>query len=222
MSTKKIDAKSEKSEHKLDLVLFDLFPKQDLKRESGKCFKNKLMSTSTKKWYALYTKSGCEKKVANLLSRKNIDNYCPMKRHWNGRKKVVLEPLFNSYVFVQIADTEIQCVRSIDSVVNFVYWLGKPAIILDQEIGIMKQFMNEYAHVKLEKIPFNLDGLVRVIGASGNDNKSNMVSVKNNVVKIVLPSLGYIMLAEVEKSNVEIITSANQSYSFLDKYQFAI
>src|SRR4051812_32359085 len=113
------------------------------------------MSNSTDKWYALYTRPGCEKKVANLLSRKNIENYCPLKRYLNGRKKVVIEPLFNSYVFVQMNEaTDMQQIRKTDSVVNFVYWLGKPAVIQDDEIDIMKRFMNEYSNVKTERIPF--------------------------------------------------------------------
>ncbi|MCW3094268.1 MAG: NusG antitermination factor, partial [Ferruginibacter sp.] len=46
--------------------------------------------SNSKNWYALYTRPGTEKKVANLLSRKNIENYCPLKRQGNARKKVVL------------------------------------------------------------------------------------------------------------------------------------
>lgn len=180
------------------------------------------MGNSIKNWYALYTRPGCEKKVANLLSRKNIENFCPLKRQWNGKKKVVLEPLFNSYVFIQIADTEMQTIRMTDSVVNFVYWLGKPAVIREEEIEIMKRFMNEYANVKLEKIPLDVNGRVRVIGLPPTDNKANMVSVKNNTVKVILPSLGYMLMAEVEKSNVEILTSQKQSFTIEGKYQYAI
>jgi transcription antitermination factor NusG len=180
------------------------------------------MGNSTKNWYALYTKPGCEKKVANFLSRRNIENFCPLKRQWNGRKKVVLEPLFNSYVFVQITDTDIQHIRMTDSVVNFVYWLGKPAVIRDEEIEIMKRFMNEYANVKLEKISLDVNDKVRLIGIAPADTKANIVSVKNNIVKIILPSLGYMMLAEVEKSNIEIIKSIKQSLTIEEKYQYAI
>ena len=181
------------------------------------------MGNLIKSWYALYTKPGCEKKVANLLSRKNIENYCPLKRHLNGRRKVMLEPLFDSYVFVQITDaTDMLNIRMTDGVVNFVYWLGKPAVIQEEEIEIMKRFMNEYANVKLEKIPLDVNGRVKVISIPPADSKANMVFVKNNTVKIVLPSLGYMMLAEVEKSNVEVITSAKQSFTIEGNYQYAV
>ena len=170
------------------------------------------MSNSTNKWYALYTKPGCEKKVANLLSRRNIENYCPLKRQWNGRKKAALEPLFNSFVFVQIGEAEISNIRMTDCVINFVYWLGKPAIIRD-----------EYPNVMLEKIPFDVDGMVRLVDEPVTENKAYLVFVKDNTVKILLPSLGYMMLAEVEQSTVEIIaTSTKQSFTMVEKYQYAV
>jgi len=196
---------------------------QKIKLLAKRSFKNlTIMGNSTKNWYVVYTKPGCEKKVSNLLSRKNIENFCPLKRQWNGRKKVILEPLFSSFVFVQITDADMQNIRRTDSVVNFVYWLGEPAVIREEEIEIMKRFMNEYANVKLEKIPLDVNGSVSLVGMAPAENKANMVSVKNNTVKIMLPSLGYMMLAEVEKSNVEIITSIKQSFTIEGKHQFAV
>ncbi len=58
-------------------------------------------------WFAFYTKPRWEKKVAGLLSARGIINYCPLNkvvRQWSDRKKVVLEPVFKSYVFVKIED----------------------------------------------------------------------------------------------------------------------
>ena len=135
----------------------------------------------------------------------------------------MLEPLFDSYVFVKIpAEADMQVVRLTDSVVNFVYWLGKPAVIQAEEIEIMKRFMNEYASVKLEKIPLDINGKVKVIGIPLTEAKVSLASVKNNTIKVLLPSLGYMMLAEVEKSSVEVISSAKQSFTIEGKYQYAI
>ena len=36
-------------------------------------------------------------------------------------------------------------------IVNFVYWLGKPAIINDIEISNIKDFLNSHSNVKLQK-----------------------------------------------------------------------
>jgi len=180
------------------------------------------MSNSTKMWYALYTRQGQEKKVASLLSRKNIEHYCPMKRSWNGRRKVVLEPLLTSFVFVKSAAADLVQVRSIDSVLNFVYWLGKPAVIQEEEVEIMKRFMNEYSNIEVEKIPFNVNGMARVVNGAAEDVKMHRVSVTNNSVRIVLPSLGYVMVAEIDSQNLQPAKQSTPSFpAFLDNYRFA-
>ena len=180
------------------------------------------MSNSIKKWYILATKAGNEKKLSNLLTRKNIDNYCPLTRQWIGRKKVVLEPLFNCFVFIYIDEVNIPTVKMIDGILNFVYWLEKPAIINSEEIEIMRRFMNEYSNVKLEKIPFGLDGMSRTDTGQLADIRTHMISVKNSTVKIVLPSLGYNILAEASNTNAEVLVSAKQPYNMVEKYKFAI
>src|SRR5450755_3783860 len=113
-----------------------------------------------KKWFVVYTKSRCEKKVADLLTRKGIEHYCPLNRvqkQWSDRKKIVIEPLFSSYVFVHIDETEQTLMRTTDGVINFVYWLGKPAIVRSEEIVAIREFLNDYKNVRLEKTTVNLN-----------------------------------------------------------------
>lgn len=68
------------------------------------------MEENNKKWYAIYTKPRCEKKVHQYLTLKQIESYCPVqsfKKRYTDRYKVVEEPLFKSYVFVNITQKEI-------------------------------------------------------------------------------------------------------------------
>src|SRR6476619_2013170 len=104
-------------------------------------------NTVETKWYAVYTRPRWEKKVAEILSRKKIENYCPLNkllRQWSDRKKIVFEPLFTSYVFVKAAEKEHSEIRKIDGIINFVYWINKPAIIRNEEIESIKEFLKEY------------------------------------------------------------------------------
>jgi transcription antitermination factor NusG len=165
---------------------------------------------SIKKWYAIYTRPRWEKKVAELLTRKKIENYCPVNRvyrQWSDRKKIVQEPLFTSYVFVNIDKTEQLTVRSTDGVINFVYWLSKPAVIRNEEIDIIKHFLNEYDNIKLEKVEVKTNDVVRIISGPLMEYKGLVVSLKSKSVKILLPSLGYMMYAEVSTNSIEIVTS---------------
>ncbi|HTE28213.1 UpxY family transcription antiterminator [Flavitalea sp.] len=164
---------------------------------------------SEKKWYAIYTRARCEKKVADLLSKKNIENYCPLnkvQRQWADRKKIIHEPLFTSYVFVRLSQAEhLQMIKT-DGVVSFVYWLGKPAIIKDLEIDMIRRFLDEYTNVKLEKTSVNINDMVRIISGPLMEHAGQVIAVKSKSVKIILPSLGYMMSAEVELDKVELIS----------------
>lgn len=162
--------------------------------------------TKESKWYAVYTKPRWEKKVADLLTRKQIENYCPLnkvQRQWSDRKKIVMEPLFQSYVFVKISGDASAAVRDTNGVLNFVYWLHKPAVIRDEEIELIKRMLNECHHVKLEKFVVNLNDRVRVTGGPLMLREGNVLEVKNKTVKVSLPSLGYTLVAEVAKANIE-------------------
>jgi transcription antitermination factor NusG len=159
-----------------------------------------------KQWYALYTRGRWEKKVAEQLTRKKIENYCPlnkMERQWSDRKKTVMEPLFTSYVFIHVSQADFSSVKQTGGVINFVYWLGKPAVIRDEEINIIQKFLNEYSNVKLEKMDISVEDNVRIIAGPLMSVSGKVTEVKNKTVKIQLPSMGYAMIAEIEKTNIE-------------------
>src|SRR5260221_11376853 len=125
--------------------------------------------TTTKKWYAVYTRPKWEKKVAQLLTARKIETYCPLnkvQKQWSDRKKLLEEPLFTSYVFVHVALGEHTLVKQSDGVLNFVYWLCNPAIIRDEEIVTIREFLEEYHNVKLEKAVVNGKDRIRVTGGA--------------------------------------------------------
>ena len=160
------------------------------------------------KWYALYTKHGWEKKVAGLLSAKSIESYCPVNRvyrQWSDRKKLIMIPLFTSYVFVRIDEKDKQVVRSTAGVINFVYWMNKPAVIRNEEIIIIKKFLKEYENVQLDKIAVRNGDAVRITNGALMGQKGLVFSASNKTIKIMLPSLGVMMMAEVNASHVELV-----------------
>lgn len=167
---------------------------------------------TNKKWYAVYTRPRWEKKVADLLTKKRVENYCPLNkvvRQWADRKKLIYEPLFTSYVFVHAVPQEHLLIKQTDGILNFVYWLGQPAVIRNDEIDAVKQFLDEYHDVQLEKIDVNMNDHVKITSGPLMSREGNVIEVRNRTVKVLLPSLGYAMTAEVEKTNVEIIPVAS-------------
>jgi transcription antitermination factor NusG len=161
-----------------------------------------------KNWYAIYTKPRWEKKVAQLLDKKGFTIYCPLnkvRKKWSDRYKVVEVPLFTSYVFAKLTEEEKLRVRLTDGVVNFVYWLGKPAIIRQEEIEIIKKFLKEYEDV--EAIPVNVSAgqKVRIKTGLMMDAEGIVIKVLNNRAYVLLESLGYELTAQFEKTNLESV-----------------
>jgi len=164
-----------------------------------------------KQWYVVYTKPRTEKKVSEILTRKKVENYFPLNRmagDWNSNKKMMEVPLFACYIFVRTAVRQLSELKKVNGVVNLVYWLGKPVIVDDLEIGMIKNFLSDYINVTTKKVRLGIDTL-RKFDTSIVEQDGSLMTVKNKKVHMVLPSLGYIMTAEIETSNVRIIPSSN-------------
>lgn len=158
-----------------------------------------------KNWYIIYTKPKCEKKVATTFTKRKIENFFPVNcKQINTlrRRKVHEEPLFDSYVFVNIPESDIHKIKMIDGVLNLVYWKGKPATIHDNEIEVMKEFTTDYQDIKVEKARVNPEDVARVIDGPKYSMDGNVLTVKNTTVKVNLPSIGFTMIAEVATENV--------------------
>jgi transcription antitermination factor NusG len=160
--------------------------------------------TDNLRWYALYVRSRSEKKVSELLDAKQIENYCPiqrLERNWSDRKKIILEPLFKSYVLVRLAPKAHIPVLQTDGVIGFVTFQGKPAVIRDEEIDIVKQFLQDYEHIQVERIDVNVNDEVTIIHGPLMQQTGQVMEVNNRMVKVMLPSLGFALVA-IDKSNL--------------------
>lgn len=160
------------------------------------------------KWLALYTKPRWEKKVNQLLTDKGVECYCPLnkiKRKWSDRTKTIEEPLFKSYVFVKVTEEERSKVRLTNGVVNFVYWNGKPAIVREKEIQTIKLFLDEHENVQVS--PMDLTVQQRVLIASGTfmDRTATVLDIRKKEVKVSIDSLGYELVALIDKSKIALI-----------------
>jgi transcription antitermination factor NusG len=166
------------------------------------------MEQVEKTWYAVYTKPRWEKKVAALLLEAGIENYCPINkvtRQWSDRKKVVLEPVFKGYVFVKVEEAKKWEVRSISGVLNFVYWLGKPAVIRDEEIDVIRKFLNEFNDVQVESKGLVVNSEVRIKQGVLMNYHGVVVEVIGSRAVVKIDSLDLQLSAHFDKKNLEII-----------------
>ncbi|HEY6900803.1 MAG TPA: UpxY family transcription antiterminator [Puia sp.] len=163
------------------------------------------MFKAKKNWYAIYTNPRWEKKVSGLLVERGVETYCPLNRvrkKWSDRFKWVEEPLFKSYIFVRIAEDEQERVRLVNGVVNFVYWLGKPAVIKDKEIEIIRDFLNDYTEVVAEPLELKTNERVTIRKGAFMDKEAVVMRVLGKKVRVVIESIGYSLVAVIDKANL--------------------
>ena len=137
------------------------------------------------------------------LQEAGIEAYCPVnkrEKQWSDRKKITEEPLFRSYVFVNIdLDQQGSIVRRTLGVVNFVYWLNKPAVIQDDEILAIQQFLSEHAAVEVFGNTLQVGDFITIDAGALKGQKAEVVGVKNrHEVRLRIDSLGFELVAKME------------------------
>ena len=154
-------------------------------------------------WYAVYTKSRMEKKVSLRLAEVGIESYCPVtkrKKQWSDRKKIVEEVLFRSYVFVNIdLVTQGAAVRKTFGVVNFVYWLHKPAVVQDAEILAIQQFLSDHMEVSvIGDTAVTVGDFITIDTGPLKGQTAEVMGLKNrNEVRLRIDSLGFELVANL-------------------------
>lgn len=158
-------------------------------------------------WFAVYTKPRWEKKVAGILDDNGIENYCPLNKvvkQWSDRKKVILEPLFKSYVFVRVKDSEKWDLKNVNGILNFVYWLGKPARIKEEDIFTIKKFLNEFSDVQIEEVSrLTVNSKVRIKQGLLMNYNGVLVEINGSRAKVRIETMGVQLSANFDKKNLE-------------------
>jgi len=197
-------------DNQLFTSFFQLVSKKDPVTEVAKlCPIMKKSSDEIKRWYAVYSKPRWEKKVHSLLDQQGFECYCPLnkvRKKWSDRYKVVHEPLFKSYLFVRITEAQKTPVRLTDGIVNFVYWLGKPAVVRNEDIEKIKRFLNEYSDVEVEIVDFVESGTTVKINQGVFMNlKGKVIQDRKKSVTVEIQSLGCRLVANFSKSQIDLI-----------------
>ena len=161
-----------------------------------------------KNWYVVYTRPRWEKKIAENLLGLGIEHYCPLNkvtRQWSDRKKTVLEPVFKGYVFVKLEDAKKWEIRDVAGILNFVHWLGKPALVREEEINTIRKFLNEFDDVRVEKKDFELNEKVRITRGVLMNYEGMVISVSGNRAIVKIDSMDLQLSAHFDKKNLELI-----------------
>jgi len=157
---------------------------------------------SLPQWYVVYTRPRSEKKVYDRMIEENFECYLPTYkalRQWSDRKKLVEVPLFNSYIFVRVKDSEMRSVLNVFGVVKFVNYIDKPAVVRQKEIENIRLFLKltEGYRIRVEKGDRVQVSSGLLLGVNGE-----VLRVTKNKVVIQIEQLGLSVVATIPRSQL--------------------
>ena len=116
------------------------------------------------RWYAAYTSSNHEKRVAEQLAQRSVEHLLPLYqtvRRWKDRRVCLQLPLFPGYVFVRLALRDRLHVLQITGVSKLVGFNGTPTALREEEIEALRTSLA--SGVRVEPHPYLTVGrLVRI------------------------------------------------------------
>ena len=145
------------------------------------------------KWHVLYTKPRHEIKAQERLTQNGFEVYCPMKttlKQWSDRKKKVSEPLLPSYLFIKITEKKRALPLQDTSILNYIFWLGKPAIVRESEINTLKGIITKDKAQEFEIKQFKIGDKIDINKGQIESKNAIIKTISNNYVTAELKELG--------------------------------
>jgi transcription antitermination factor NusG len=163
-------------------------------------------SESSANWFAAYTLSRHEKRVASLLAGRQIESFLPLYaalHRWQNRCERKIElPLFPNYVFVRIAFRERVRVLQVPGVLALVGSGSMHAALPDFEIEVLRSGIGQR---RIEPHPYLVVGeRVRIKAGAMCGLEGVLVRKKNNLrVVLALEVIMRSVAVEVDAVDLE-------------------
>ena len=146
-----------------------------------------------RKWHVLYTKPRHEIKALERLAQNGFEVYCPMKttlKQWSDRKKKVSVPLLPSYIFIKTTEKNRAIPLTDPSVLNYIFWLGKPAIVREYEINTIKGIISKDKVQEFEIRQLNIGDKIDVNKGQIKSKNAIIKTISNNYITAEIKELG--------------------------------
>ena len=159
-----------------------------------------------KKWLVIYTRPRWEKKVDQTMREHGIESYCPVRleqRQWADRKKMVEMPLFVSYLFVKVDAHEQASALYSSGVINYVHFMGKPAIVRDHLIEKLKANLAAYKDIEVIGMQdLGIGDRVKIREGLLTNQIGTVVKLQGRTVLMLLDEINCAIVTRIDKGNL--------------------
>jgi transcription antitermination factor NusG len=165
-------------------------------------------SEEERKWFAVFTRSHHEKRVAQYLAEREIEYLLPLsrvERQWSHYRRVTIElPLFPNYLFIHISRRERTRAIEVPGAVSLVGQNGVPAPLPDMEIESLRESLRLE---NCEPHPYLVVGAKVLIKHGSLAGRTGIVLRNKNKCRVVL-TITCIMrsfVVEVDAADVQSV-----------------
>ncbi|MDR1644905.1 MAG: UpxY family transcription antiterminator [Tannerellaceae bacterium] len=147
-------------------------------------------------WFVLYTLPRAEKQVAKRINQQEFECWLPLHlcpRAWSDRVKTVEVPLFHSYVFVKCLENQLHTLLRIYGVSRIVYYNGKPAVVRQQEIDAIHDFLQQSANH-----PLLVGDEAEILVGAMKHVSGKVTMINKNYIVLYLEQLGATVITNLD------------------------
>lgn len=151
--------------------------------------------------YVIRAKPQHEIKSAKILEDLGVEVYCPVIteiRQWSDRKKKVTSPLFRTYLFANLENSNRNRVYEAPGVLGFLNWLNKPAIAKLEEIEAIRSWLNNDRLDGFEVESLKPGDEVEIKSGKLANKKAIIKEVGSKKLKLILPDIGWTLTANIQ------------------------
>jgi transcriptional antiterminator RfaH len=150
-------------------------------------------------WYVICTKPNTELKVASQLNSLGINAFCPSYsfiKKYSDRKKKAEKPLMPRYVLVKMLEKDRPNVFAVPSVIRYLFWLGKPAIVRHEEIEILKNELEGCQSIS-NKSSLNVGNDFAIPYGPFKGINGKILNFSNNRMRLELKNIGLFLTVNI-------------------------
>ncbi|TDD93419.1 UpxY family transcription antiterminator [Flavobacterium cellulosilyticum] len=149
------------------------------------------------KWYVVYTKPKWKKRAAKQLTKFGVNCYCPLikKTQQRSDRKIRVEvPLFNHYIFVQLAEKDRNIIFNSPGVVRYLFWLGTHAVVKDKEIETIKEWLtSDDSATEISVMQYQIGQKIKLDSGPFCEQNAFVKDITKTHYVLILESLGYVL-----------------------------
>jgi len=176
-----------------------------------------ITTENSPKWFAAYTHSCQEKRVARHFSSRNIEFFLPVHRtvsHWkNGLHVPIEKPLFPGYVFVKTDRKDKVRILEVPGVHSIVGVGREPVSLPFEEMEALRRGVGL---LKVEPHPFLAAGEKVLILKGPLEGMTGFVVRQKNNIRVIL-SIDLIMKSisvELDLEDIQLVSRDSSTYAY--------